>query len=445
MSAAWLTALVLAAGSTPAPSSVDRPYRDGRDNRTLLPQKLINRDLRGQMAPWRLGDDLGIFTVAADTLIGTQLPLDGGSPTPFHGFFFSDLYMAVQVFEGLDVNLNVFVLNTTASGGFRIQSDVVPGLAAHLYLDLFEIGGDPVRFDFVTPDLDLVTLGEGLLIETTPLEGFLGGFRWRGWEAQVLFGGRVFWQQDDLLHFTLTGLDGHVGATVTSWFTGFRDDEMDTLPPASGHYVGLHGRYAPFDGVTVAGEYTARIGGPESLSQAFLLRGDVVEDAGDAEVHLGYQLRYYGTGFGPLDRLSTPTTVPSTPIREDYYVTNSFEYLWATPFFDQWSHTIMLEGRYRIDPVEVFAEVEWWLRSVIDRSEGPPRPVRGLTGELLPGTISQGFYRFGARMYPFEGRPHRLVVFVSNKSVLSFGRVTQPTPFRFIDRPIFFVEAEVRL
>lgn len=432
----------LASLTLAAPSPV---YADGRDDRTLLPQKLVNRNLPAQVALPRLGVGLGRFTAAADVQIGTQVPLDGEGPTPFHGFFVSDAYLSFRILEGLDVNLNVLMLNTTASGGFRVQSDVLPGLNAHLTLELGVHEGDPVILDFVTPDLDVVTLGEGLLVETIPLEGFRGGLSWRGWEMQVVFGGRVFWQQDDLLHFSLTALDGRVGGSFTQWFSGFfTEEDGEVMAPANGSYGALFGRWSPWPGLTFAGELGARFGGPKAISTAALGRADLVHQVADFAVHLGYQMRWYQTSFGPLDALSTPSTLPSVPQREDYYFTNSFEYLWLSPFFDQWSHTAMIEAIYRVEPIEIFVELEWWLRFAADSTAATPRLIDTRVG-ALPGQNSQAFYRFGARVYPFETLPHRMSAFVSNKSVFSFGNATVPTPIRFFDRPIVFVEAEVFL
>ena len=434
---ALLASLTLA---TPSPV-----YADGRDDRTLLPQKLINRDLPAQLAEPRLGLGLGPFTAAADVQIGTQLPLDGHAPTPFHGFFVADAYLAFRLFDGLDVNLNVLMLNTTASGGFRVMSDVLPGLDAHLSLELGAIDGDPVRFDFVTPDLDVVTLGEGLLVETIPLEGFLGGLTFRGWELQVLFGGRVFWQSDDLLYFSLTALDGQVGASFTRWFSGFATEEDRALQPlADGSYGALFGRWSPWPGLTFAGELGARVAGPKAISTAALGRADLTRHIEDLSVHLGYQLRWYQTGYGPVDALTTPSTLPSVPAREDYYFTNSFEYLWLSPFFDQWSHTVMAEAQYRFAQVELFGELEWWLRFAADTTAEHPRLVTTPQGNL-PGRTPQTFYRLGARIYPFKWLPHRFAAFISNKSVFSYWNATDATPQRFIDRPIVFFEAEVWL
>lgn len=434
---ALVTLLVLGAGP--------EVYSDSRDDRNLLPQKIINRNLATQLDQFRLGGDLGIFTAAADVQIGTQAPLDGAAPTPFHGFFFTDMFLAVKVIEGIEVNLNVLLLNTTASGGFRILADVLPGLAAHLYVDIAQLDGAPVRFDFVTPDLDLVTLGEGLLLETTPLEGFMGGFRWKGLELRTVFGGRVFWQQDDLLNFSFTALNGRVGLSYTQWWSGFRDEEIDQLPGANGRYVAAFGRWSPFEGATLAAEYNARLGGVKPVSHAALVRADLLHRVQAFSVHLGYQFRYYQTGFGPINELTTPTTIPSTPGREDYYATNSFEYLWASPFYDQLSHTAMLEARYHVGPLEFFGELEWWLRYAYDRTADPGRRITTIENDPLPGLVTQIYYRTGARLYPFSELPHRVVLFLSNKSVFSFGRVTTPVPVRFFDRPILFIEAEVKL
>lgn len=437
-----LTALVTLAALAPG-----QVYADGRDDLNLLPQKLVNRNLAGQLDGHRFGTDLSPFSIAADTQIGTQVPLDGLGPTPFHGFFVLDAYLGFAVLESLDINLNVLVLNTTASGGFRVLSDILPGLNAHLHLDIGTLGGDPVRFDFLTPDLDVVTLGEGLLIETVPLEGFRGGLRWREHELQVTFGGRVFWQQDDLLSFTLSTFDRRLGITHTSWFSGFfgEDEVEEGIPPASGQFLTVFGRYAPLDALTFTGELGARLGGPKVVATAALLRADLVERLDDFSVHVGYQFRWYQTGFGPLDALSTPSTLPSVPVREDYYATNAFEFLWATPYFDQWSHTVMLEARYRIGVVELYGELEWWLRFARDDNPRGPRLVTTPEGDPLPGALGRTYYRAGLRLFPFGERPHNLTAFFSNKSVFSYSQATAPVPIRFIDRPIVFVEAEVRL
>lgn len=431
-----ITALVF--GATPV------IFADATDQRTLLPKKLVNRSLSTQLDEFRLGQDLGLLTMAADVQIGTQAPLDGMSPTPFHGFFVSDVYIEAQVIEGLDINLNLLMLNTTASGGYRVLADLLPGLAAHLHLDVATLLGDPVSFNFVTPDLDLVTLGEGLLVETIPLEGFMGALAWRGLEFRSVFGGRVFWQTDDLLHFSLRALDGAIGLGLTQWWSGYMDEPAEFEPKVDGRYAHIFGRWQPLPGLTLAGEYGARVTTAKPFAHSGLARADLLHRAGQFAFHVGYQARYYGQGFGPFDSLTTPSTIMSTPNREDYYATNSYEYLWLTPYFDQYSHTVVFEGQYHIGKFNLFAELEWWVRMVSDVQE-PSRLVKNRRGDSFPGVLTQTYYKVGAALMPFPALPHRIAVYLSNKAVTSYQRVTIPVVERFIQRPILFVEAEVHL
>jgi hypothetical protein len=77
--------------------------------------------------------------------------------------------------------------------------------------------------------------------------------------------------------------------------------------------------------------------------------------------------------------------------------------------------------------------------------DDPARPVYTRERDLVPGIVNQVWYRAGVSLYPFSGTPHRLMAFVSNKSVVAGSFVTAPVDRRFFDRPIFFVEAEVKL
>ncbi len=428
----------LAMSATPA------IFADATDRRTLLPKKLVNRSVATQLDEYRFGRELGLLTLAADIQIGTQAPLDGLAPTPFHGFFVSDVYLEAQVVEGLDINLNLLMLNTTASGGYRVLADLLPGLAAHLHLDIATLLGEPVYFNFVTPDLDLVTLGEGLLIETVPLEGFMGALAWRGLEFRTVFGGRVFWQNDDLLNFTLRAFDGALGFGYTQWWTGYGDQNPVFSPLVDGRYLNAFARWEPIAGLTLAGEYGARIGGSKSIAHAAVARADLLHRVDNFAFHIGYQARYYSQGFGPFDVLTTPSTIMSTPNREDYYVTNSYEYLWLTPYFNQYSHTVMFEGQYRVGKVDIFAELEWWIRTASDVRE-PSRLVVDRAGDSFPGVLPKTYYKFGAALLPFSKQPHRVSLYVSNKAVMSYSRVTIPVVQRFIQRPILFIEAEVHL
>jgi hypothetical protein len=417
-------------------------YADGRDDRTLLPQHLVNRNLPEQLEPHRLGDEFAPFSAAADVLISSSLSFDGVGPGPFHGFFFADLVVAVDIFEIGDINLDLYALGMSASNGYRATTALLPGLAGHIHLELFELAGEPVLFDVLATDLDVVTLGEGLLLETTPLEGFLGGFRWNSLELRCLFGGRVFWGGDDLFHLAFNALDGVVGGAYTFWFRGYGGDPNQLRPV--GHYAQLYGRVSPIRGATIAAEYVARIGGDENVAHAVMARADYLVFIEGLSLHAGYQFRWYQTGFGPFDDLWTPTVHPAVPFREDFYQTNSFEFLGLTPYFDQWSHTVMLEAKYRISMFEIFGELEWWIRFVSDKQE-PARPVVTFGNELVPGVLNRAWYRAGVRLYPLADLPHFLVAQVTNKQVFAYGSPTIATPIRFIDQFVLQVEAEIRL
>ena len=415
-------------------------YGDGRDDRNLLFQRLVNRDLPEQLETFRLGKDLGPFSLAADVLIDSQLPLSDRSLAPWHGFFFVDAFVALQIIESVDLNLNLFILNQTASGGFRLQSGVVPGFNGHFHPTLGIIDGHPLLFDVLAVDLDVVTRGQGLLLETVPLEGFRVGFRWNGFELPSTFGGRVFWQEDDLLHFALTVLDGQVGVGVTHWFAGYADDYG-----SDGTYAQLFAEWPLFSSLTASAEYAARLGGPAGLAHGLLGRADFLERWSDLSLHVGSQFRWYQQHYGPFDRLLTPSNIPTVPVRENYYVTNSYEYLWLTPLYEQWSHTAMLEIRYALGPFELFAELEAFVRFYADRDQDPPRVVPSLDQELLPDVLPKLFGSSGVRLYPLEGLPHRFAAYVTNKSVASDLGLLQPSFRRFLDLPLFLVEAELKL
>ena len=141
------------------------PWADGRDPWSLLTPKLVNRELASQLDDGpRLGRALGPVDLAADVLIGTQIPGLWEGQSRFHGNFVVDGYAAVRVVDGIDVNLNLLIFNYTASEPARFGSQIIPSVAVHLYKDLFELDGDPVRGDVLAVDLDAVTLGNGLLL-----------------------------------------------------------------------------------------------------------------------------------------------------------------------------------------------------------------------------------------------------------------------------------------
>lgn len=437
---AVLTTALIGAGSV---------HHDGRDHRNLLTKRLVNRDLAAQLAPWRLGDEFAPFAIAADIQIGTQYPLVAAGPTPFHGFFVSDVFLEVAIFDGLAVNLNLTMLNVTASGGFRVLSDVLPGLAVSLHLPTFELAGETVFVDFVGPDLDIVTLGEGALVQDIFLEGFMAGLRRGSTELHVTFGGRVFWPQDDLLHFALDFFDRRLGLTYTRWFVEYPDGEIEGTSFFSGeipdaNFFSVHGRIEPVPGLVGAAEYVLRAGGP-SLASSILARLDATHRSAKWALHAGYQFRWYEGGFGPWDELQTPSTLVGLPVVENTYATQSFPFLWATSAFEQWTHALVAEAQYRWDDMEGYVELEGWVRAAKARNLARPLLVRSPDGRRLPGLDVGGFYTAGLRWRPLDGLPHFLSLFVSNKSVFAYGSLNYAVPTRFVDQPGLFIEGELRL
>jgi hypothetical protein len=108
------------------------------------------------------------------------------------------------------------------------------------------------------------------------------------------------------------------------------------------------------------------------------------------------------------------------PYREDVYVTNSYEYLGISPLFEQWSHSVMFEGRLWLTRrFQLFADTEAWLRFAACR--GTPWVVYTSSGFRAPGHQLTGYYRAGLRLYPWPERPHRMSVYFTNKQVTSTG------------------------
>lgn len=434
-----MLALALMVGLASAPYAGDTVYEDGRDLRSLTLKKLVNRDLDAQLDAWRLGD-FDFFRAAFNGLVSTQAPLDGGGMTPYHGFFVADLFLEVEPIEGVTANLNLTMFNRTASGGFRILTDVRPGFAFTVHTPLFELDEAPLFVDFVGPDLDLVTIGQGLMMENIPLEGFITGFRYRDWALRGIFGGRAFWPEDDYLHIALDALDGALGVGFTQWWSGSEDYEVTSFPEA--RYLSAHGRWSPWLPLTLSAELATRV---TSFAPAALARVDYSAELEGVRIHLGYQFRYYAEGFGPRDTLVAPSVVGVLPTHESTYATNAFLFLWASPEMEQWTHAVMAEARYRVERWEFFTELEGWVR--VARRNLPDDPVlTAPDGRQVPGEGWSGFYSAGLRFYPVNDLPHFVTLFASNKHVFAPHQgLYDTTAGRFLDRPTLLLEGEVRL
>ena len=226
-----LAAALLALAPEPAPAAqlgVAGPHNadtlgivwaDGRDAWTLLDRKLVNRSLFEQLAAqgYRLAHGRAEIAAAADTALGTEVQTPSNELTRYHGFGVVDLYAAVRLLDAIDVNLTMLAMNASASDGYRASSQVLPDVALHVHHDLGTIGARPLRLDFVAIDLDEVTVGRGLLVEQVPLEGHAGSLRWGELELREIFGGRLFWPDDDLQTVSLRALGGDLELLVALW------------------------------------------------------------------------------------------------------------------------------------------------------------------------------------------------------------------------------------
>ncbi len=452
--AATLLAVLPAAAESPV-------FADGRDDYSLLDPHPVNRQLFEQQAEkeqsFRLARDEQKVTFMGDFSIGTQQLLRATDTSRYHGFFLADTYTAARLVDGLDVNLNLLLLNPSASDGYRVSSQVYPGLALHAYDERIHLGGDPVRLDLLGTDLGWVTIGNGLLLEQTPVEGVMGGASWRDFAWRALYAGRVFWGNDDLIATSLSALGGRVELTFANWQQSMSSDggttpgepdffrylgEDRTIHPTA--YGTLSLRVPVGEHYRFAAEFASRFRQP--TRGALLLRTDYRHrKLRLLRFHLGYQFRYYQAGFGPRDQFAPPSWIFNTPRAEDLYVTNSFEYWAFSSHFEQWSHTVMLEVQLRMIPyLEIFSDWELWDRQVNARP--------GLSGEWSylgvidpSGNTLEDYYRFGLRLLPWPTLPHRLSAYFTNKQVSSATRATNPVYSRFAEGKYLLLELEAFL
>jgi hypothetical protein len=444
-------------------------HADGRDAWTLLNRRLVNRQLFEQIRTpqqlHRLGRNLDAFAAAADVRIGTQQPVDKSPQSRFHGFYVLNTFGAVRPFYGVDANLNLTILNPSASDGYRVSSQVLAGVALHGYYDL-DIGDrEPVKLDVFGTDLGLVTLGRGLLLEQTPSEGEVASARFHGFEVRQAFIGRALWPNDDVISVALRGLDGKVELSFVRW--QFKESPTTnaasiraSLPngevPASGgavqsafqsasHYVGGSVNLPFTETLRAAVEYQGKVG-DGSLKSGVLARGDFLDrDVFGMSFHLGYQFRFYEAGFGPSRVLRAPTTRYAVPDFEDIYVTNPFEYFGVSEYFRQWSHTVMAEAIIPIFPMfKVVLNGEYFLRFAADRSS-PGRVVYLQDWGLLPGKADNLYYKIGLQVEPWRGFPHRVSAILTNKQVASGSNVTDPQTRRFVDGNFYLLQFEAFL
>ena len=433
---------------------------DDRDNYTLFYRHPVDRQLFEQMADpdfaYRLGPIRGPITALSDVTMGTQQTIHAASQSRYHGWFTADTYIGVRPVTGLDINMNLLALNPSASDGYRASGSLHPGLSLHLYHNLFSIDGSPVRFDILGPDLGWVTTGNGLLVESTPLEGVLGVARFKQWELKYMFIGRVYWSDDDYETIALSALKGKVQVNFVNWQK--QDPPAGTLPIAPGYesstpaaYPGGHSYYTTLvtrlpinDRLRLATEFGYRV--QKQPKVGAMGRADfIVRDGGWYSVHVGYQFRFYQAGFGPRDRLITPTWQFNTPAQQDAYVTNPFEYLGLSQGYDQWSHTVMGEARAQLGwGLEAYANTELWIRYA-RAGMAPKFATYSASGFRAPGRSTDFYYQSGLRYYPWSKLPHRASFSVTNKQVNSAWVLTDAVERRFYPGTFWVLMGEAYL
>lgn len=404
---------------------------DGRDAFTLLDSHPLNHQLFLQLKEprqaFRLGPKDGYYTALADVEIGTQQAFDNAYAGRFHGWSVADTYAAVRPFNGLELNLNLLLVNPSASDGYRASSTVHPGVGLHVSRELFELAHHPLRLDVLGIDLGWTTTGAGLLLESTPLEGVVGIVRWKDWELRYLIGGRALWDDDDYDNVTLRVFDGLAELNLLTW-QAVKD--VDGTPKAAQvNYATLTSRWPIFPFLHLSQEYGYRAAKKPKVGT--LIRVDtLLKDEPRWAFHLGYQFRYYQAGFGPREGLSTPTWPYNSLAQEDAYQTNPFEYLGISSAYDQWSHSVMAEGRARLfQSFEPYLNLEVIQRYA--RSKTVPRFVAYTPdGFRAPGERLRGYFESGLRYYPFKKLPHRGVFAVTNHAVDSGVLVTTPVAER---------------
>lgn len=432
--------------------------RDGRDRFTLLEQPLQNRQLRAQLDDGRLGGSwgrsLGPLTLASDVSIGTQQTLNGKRQSRFHGFFLADNFLEAQLADGLQANLNLLLLNPSASDGYRASAAAIAGLTLHAQFSAGTIAGRELQLDVYGPDLDWVTLGQGLLIENLPAEGLVGSARCAGVELDTTYFGRALWPDDDLLTAGLSLLDRDLGVRVSRWTfrrlepgmtvaAGLTDDYFDDLDKETATYLGGFFNFEALKGWRVAGEYARHTG--SDPASGLLLRSDWLRpNWGPLSVHVGYQFRWYQRGFGPRPTLLSPLSAFNTPELERSYVTNSHEYFGLSSQFEQASHTALGEASLRLSRWEFFAEGELWHRRAFARAS-PARVVYGVDGFRAPGSETRVFYHAGVRFRPWSARPHRASAALTNKQAHVGTQVSSLTQERFEEGYYFLARWEVFL
>lgn len=425
---------------------------DGRDEFTLLKRRLANRQLieqlDSQQQSFRLARGFEQFAAAADVEVGTQQPPFGGQQSRFHGYFVFDGFASFRAVDGLDANLNLTTFNPSASDGYRVSSHINPGANLHFHHEHEFDEGRRLRFDLVATDLDQVTTGGGLLLEQTPLEGVFGNLEFCDWYLRYLFGGRVFWNDDDLETYSVGWSEGKVDLSFTRWSFADRGH--------SAFYTNVSSRWPLLnERLQLVGEVSVRLrqqdeegeaagvvvsetdaaeqarNSSNALPMAALLRADYMDQFGGLAWHVGYQFRWYEQRFGPSNGVEPPSVTFNLPYRQQTYVTNSFEYFGVSEFFDQWSHTVMLETEVPLGNYFKLVGHGEWIHHATRDPLSSDRLLRDAQGRAQPNAYGALWYWASLQLYPWPALPHRLSATLTNKQVRSWHSERAPVVERF--------------
>lgn len=410
------------------------------DHWSLLDHRPANRQLWRQQQPFRVFPADNRLAFLSDVLVGTQMPRPGSNLGTWHGHAIADAYFGVRVNENLDVNANLIGLHMSASYGYRSTARILPGFAAHLH----GTAGD-LRADLLALDLSTVTLGQGLLFEQLPLEGAMGRLRWNDWWFRLLIGGQLHSGSDDLFALTAGWHDLQL-----TWY-GWSQEAFAHLP----QWVGLSGEVPGLpEGLRVAADGVVRVDSTGRGHTAAMGRIDWMPALSNGALHLGYQYRWYQRGYSHLNTALDGRTFhrPALIWREDTYVTNGYEAMWASTRFDQQWHTLMVEAEIPMGRPWIVGRIEGEIWARLFDDPGAPDPVAVLndTGTGLhwwPDPDVRFFHRIGVELRPFANRPDRLRLWVINKVAEAiYDEPAAATRKRFVPkRPLIAFELEVFL
>ncbi|MCA9545226.1 MAG: hypothetical protein KC613_12570 [Myxococcales bacterium] len=382
--------------------------------RLRIPTIQVHEALAAQ--PHRLLRE-GPVVAAADAVVATAIPREDATIAQWHGYFLLDARAAARLGEHVELSLNAVAFQVTASSGYRALSGVSPGVTARAFGDVLRLGGAPLYAEVMGVDLGETTVGRGVLYERQLMEGGFARFQWRGWHASLLIGGQTHNEADDL--FVTTA--GFGRWLQLSWLV-IPQDQFERTP----EYLSLSGD-APGLGPDWRLSWEAALrrpgeGGERAVAGLLKLDWRPVEGWGPAQVHLGYQARFYQQGYGPDgDDQAAPLLWFSTPLREETLATNAGDYYEMSGAYHQWSHTVVVETRAPFFTPHLALDMDlearaWFFRDVERPARARPwiRSEGALPLPAAPDPRVDLHGRVALAVQPQLDRPDRLRMGIAN-------------------------------